>query len=65
VRPNEWRLSCSAERERSQTECYHTARRMFSEPGATGADSFKRVLGRTPKAMRLFDGVHFLASAGP
>jgi hypothetical protein len=32
VRPNGWRLSCGAEREGSQTECYHTACRVSSEP---------------------------------
>src|SRR5262245_31302873 len=30
--PNGWRLSCGAELRWSQTECYHTACRMFSEP---------------------------------
>jgi len=30
--PNGSRLSCGAEHEGSQTECYHTASRMFSEP---------------------------------
>src|ERR1044071_4440167 len=34
--PNESRLSCGAEMKCPQTECYHTACRMFSEPVVDG-----------------------------
>jgi len=34
--PNESRLSCGADLKCSQTECYHTACRMFSEPAEDG-----------------------------
>src|SRR5262245_24607290 len=50
--PNEMRLSCGAERDCSQTECYNTgATGVHRAPVTTGAGSFRRWLGCAPKTV--------------
>ena len=46
--PNEVRLSCGAEREGSQTECYHAAYRMFSEPVENGRRQLQALVRPLP-----------------
>src|SRR5262245_36472191 len=61
AQPNETRLSCGAERDCSQTECYNAGPRgVHRALVTTGAGSFRRRLGCAPKTaarVRPYPGV--------